>query len=473
MKGRLLMFRNSSFRKITYILIALTIATIIAGDGYGAKKDKTSEKEATITEAELQSHVMSFADRFAAIMVTALAEFETKTPAKKIRYEVLALITYSISNAYIIAGESDPDVALLDILSMVTLGRIIFEEEGLSKYGDSVQQITQGLLIAENDIRKIAALVLAPDQLAELMSIIESWREENPGLIFYPPIRFSDFAAGRRESRLTKSEGQKGLFKSVEAATEQVEEIRLLAERGMYLATRMPQLSGLYADLWLARLIESPYASGILADISTLSKAADRLAAVAEKLPDKIAKERNATINQAINSIAQERNEAVTQFAAALSTERKATIDAFAAEGERIRGLFADLRQTFESGNEFVESVNALATRFTSVHASDQDKPYDIRDYQRTLSELSNSARELTILAASLERVSDKVAAGQLIPQLVDAMDKAESEGEKLIDHTMHQMILLIVIGLIGYIFARLLIKYFSVKMKAGSKQAN
>ena len=59
MKERLLMFRNSSFLKVKYILIALTIATIIAGDGYGAEKDKTSKKKATITEAELQSHVMS------------------------------------------------------------------------------------------------------------------------------------------------------------------------------------------------------------------------------------------------------------------------------------------------------------------------------------------------------------------------------------------------------------------------------
>ena len=77
------MLRNSFFLKIPYILIALTIATIIAGEGYGAEKDKTSRKKATITEAELQSNVMSFADCFAAIMVTSLAEFETKTPAKK------------------------------------------------------------------------------------------------------------------------------------------------------------------------------------------------------------------------------------------------------------------------------------------------------------------------------------------------------------------------------------------------------
>ncbi|MEJ2284506.1 MAG: hypothetical protein P8X85_13015, partial [Desulfobacterales bacterium] len=91
----------------------------------------------------------------------------------------------------------------------------------------------------------------------------------------------------------------------------------------------------------------------------------------------------------------------------------------------------------------------------------------DIRDYQMTLAELSNSAQELTKLAASLERVSDKVGADMLIPQIVNALDRAESEGEELINHATRQMIFLIVIGLIGYTIARLFIQYFSIKMKA------
>ena len=166
-------------------------------------------------------------------------------------------------------------------------------------------------------------------------------------------------------------------------------------------------------------------------------QATDRLAAAAEKLPDQIAVERNAAIN------------------------------AIADEEGRIRSLLADLRQTFASGNEFVGSVNALATQFKSDTPSEPSRPFDIRDYQMTLAELSNSAQELTKLAASLERVSDKVGADMLIPQIVNALDRAESEGEELINHTTRQMIFLIVIGLIGYTIARLFIQYFSIKMKA------
>jgi len=464
------MFRKSFFEIIPCILLALAIKMLVGGTVYGAKKDKSSEKKPVITEADVQSHVMSFVDRFAAIMVNSFEEFQTKKPPKKDRYEVLAMITYSISNAYIIAGESDPDVALLDIVSMVTMGRIIFEEEGPLRYNNTVQPIIQGFQMAEKDIRTIAAVVLTPDQLDDLMSIIKRWRKENPGLIFFPPIRFSDFAADRRESKLTRAERKGGLIKSVEAATERVEEMRLLAERGIYLATRMPQLSGLYAELWLTRLLESPYAAEVLADISTLSAATDRLATAAEKLPDQIAVERNATIKQAMKSIAQERISAVNQIATTLSTERKAAIDAFAAEEERIRGLLTDLRQTLETGNKFIGSLNALSTQFKSVNPSEPAKPFDIRDYQITLIELSNSAQELTKLADSLERISDKVVANQLIPQVENALDRAESKGEELIDYTMRQMTLLIVIGLIGYIIAKLFIRYFSTKMKAPGK---
>jgi uncharacterized membrane protein affecting hemolysin expression len=46
--------------------------------------------------------------------------------------------------------------------------------------------------------------------------------------------------------------------------------------------------------------------------------------------------------------------------------------------------------------------------------------------------------------------------------EVTKAMDRAESESEELVDHTMHQAIILIVISLIGYVIARLLIQYVS-----------
>jgi hypothetical protein len=328
---------------------------------------------------------MSFADRFVSILITALQEFDTRKPSKQNRYEVRALITYSLSNGYIIAAESDPDIALLDMLSMVTLGRIIFEKEGLSKYGKAVEPIIAGFRTAEKDIRKIAAIVLTPDELRNLMTIINRWRKQNPEVIFYPLVRFSNFAGERRESTLTRAEEAEGLFESVESASETVEEMRLLAERGMYLATRMPQLWGMFGELWLSNILDNPDIKKTLTDLSQLSEGTAGLASIAEKLPDQIATERETTIKQMMSAVSTEREATIKQVMSAISAERKAAI-------------------------------------------------------------------------------------ADILVEVTKAMDRAESEGEELVDHTMRQAIVLIAISLIGYIIARLFIQYVSNKMKASAK---
>jgi hypothetical protein len=404
------MFEKQFLRKSSCLLLALGLISITGGNVQGAKEEKekdAKEKTYALNEAQLQSHVMSFADRFVSILITALQNYDTRKPSKKDRYEVRELITYSLSNGYIIAGESDPDIALLDMLSMVTLGRIIFEKEGLSKYGKAVEPIIEGFRVAERDIRKIAAIVLTPDELTNLMTIINRWRKQNPEVIFYPLIRFSNFAGERRESTLTRAEEAEGLFESVESASETVEEMRLLAERGMYLATRMPQLWGMFGDLWLTNILNGPDIKKILTDLSGLSQGTSGLAAIAEKLPDQIATERETTIKQVMSAVSTERKAAIKD----ITTEREATIK---------------------------QMMSAISVERKAAMAD---------------------------FLAEFKRIEER-----LIPEIAKAMDRAESEGEELVDHTMRQAIVLIGIWLIGYVIARLLIQYFSNKMKPSAK---
>jgi hypothetical protein len=375
------MDKNHFSRKCLCLLLALAIVSIAGGAVLGAKEEKdkdAKEKTHAINEAQLQSHLMSFADRFASILDMAIAKFENLNPQGKNRYEVLEPMTFSLHQAFLIAAESDPDVALLDMVSMVTLGRIFFEEEGQSRYGKVIVPVIEGYRKAEADIRKVAAIVLTPNLILNLMNIIKRWRKENPEVKSFPLIRFSNFAADRRESTLTKGEAPEGLFESVESASETVEEMRLLAERGMYLATRIPLLSGLFGDLWLTRIMNNSELQKALSDVSQLSQGTTGLATIAEKLPDQIATEREATIKQ---------------LAGEISAARKAAMADFLAEFKRIE-----------------------------------------------------------------ER---------RIPEIAKAMDRAESEGEELVDHTMRQAIVLIAIWLVGYVIARLLIQYISDKMKA------
>ena len=101
------MVRNHFSRKCLCLLIILATVSIAAGDVQGAKEEKDKDKKEkayAINEAELQSHLMSFADRFASIMDMAIAKFENLNPTGNSRYEVLELMTFSLHNAFIIAG---------------------------------------------------------------------------------------------------------------------------------------------------------------------------------------------------------------------------------------------------------------------------------------------------------------------------------------------------------------------------------
>jgi hypothetical protein len=73
------MVKNPFLQKCLCLLIILAIVSIAGGDVQGAKEEKekdTKEKTYAITEAQLQSHVMSFADRFVSILI-ALGTIDT------------------------------------------------------------------------------------------------------------------------------------------------------------------------------------------------------------------------------------------------------------------------------------------------------------------------------------------------------------------------------------------------------------
>jgi hypothetical protein len=160
----------------------------------------------------------------------------------------------------------------------------------------------------------------------------------------------------------------------------------------------MPQLWGLFGDLWLTRWLNNPDLRKTLADVRQLSKATASLASVAENLPQQIAKERKAAIDQAMENVSRERRAAIQQVMSEVSAERKATMDVLLAEERRIE-----------------------------------------------------------------ER---------LISRMIEVMERAERQGERLVDHTVRGLAILIGLGLAGYIIARLIVLYASSKMKPSVKNS-
>jgi hypothetical protein len=85
-------------------------------------------------------------------------------------------------------------------------------------------------------------------------------------------------------------------------------------------------------------------------------------------------------------------------------------------------------------------------------------KPFDIKEYQDTIA-------EVTSLVESTNRLVGTVGLEELLPQLINAIDRVESEGEELIDHSFRQGVLLILIAMGAYVIARLIYNFLNMKI--------
>jgi hypothetical protein len=366
------------------------------------------------------------------------------------------------------------------MVAVTTLGRIIYEDNMRRKYGKSTEILAAGFRQLEQDIWSIAAKVLTSEQRGELRQLILLWRNNNPDKVVYNYLRFSDFAAQRRNSTLVKKVQAGGLFKTVQEVTQQVEETRMLAERGIFLGTRLPLMTGNFAEVWMSQMIVNPEAQKILADIHTFSKVSERLAKVAEQLPDQVMKDvselQKQTVNQVMTDInawsdvtldkvmakvAIEREAFISQFMNRLFGEQKIALDSLLAEEQRVTGLVTELRKAIEGGNNLLLTAKTLTEKFNVGQPTavlKDSKPFDIKEYQDTIA-------QVTTLVESTNQLVGTVGLEKLLPELVKAVDQVGNEGEELIDHSFRQGILLILIAMGAYVIARLIYNYLNKKL--------
>lgn len=469
---------NSTPCRSRYIILILIFCFATQSIGLAAKKGK--KKGFVMTEVELQSELMSYADRFASIITQSFEDYEELRPKPQARQFILSHLVYSITSVYTIAAEPNPQVGLLDMVAVTTLGRMIYEDNMRRKYGKSTVVITKGFRQLEKDIWRIAAKVLTKGEQEELRQLILYWRKNNPHKVVYNYLRFSDFAAQRRNSTLVKKVQGGGLFKTVKEVTQQVEETRMLAERGIFLGTRLPLLAGNFTEVWMSQLLVSPETSKILADIHTFSTVSERLASVAEQMPDKVMKDvskiqkqtvnqvmkgidewSEKTLNDVFSRVAIERGAFIDQFMNRLIGEQKIALEALMTEEQRVTALVTELRKTVEGSNNLLLTVNTLTDKFNVGAPSPEpkdSKPFDIKEYQDTIA-------EVTKLVESTNQLVGTVGLEKLLPDLVKAIDQVESEGEELIDHSFRQGLLFILIAMGAYVVARLIYNFLNKKL--------
>ena len=95
----------------------------------------------------------AYADRFVSILAQALEDFEELNPSTEARRKILDDLVYSMSAVYTVAAEPNPQTALLDMVTITTLGRMIYEDNMRRRYGQQTVVVANGFQQLEKDNR--------------------------------------------------------------------------------------------------------------------------------------------------------------------------------------------------------------------------------------------------------------------------------------------------------------------------------
>jgi hypothetical protein len=181
---------------------------------------------------------MRFEGRFSARLVAAFEPItESKSPA--VRSKASRDMLEFMASALDIAVGSSPEVDLLDMVTLVALGRSAMARRygGDGEMGAAVVDAFETSL---EDIDGIARAAFSDDFEADLRLAILEWEEENPDVMDVASVRLSAHASNPAAMATQSAAHAAGLFSFVRGAAHTADNAVLLGERALYAAQRLP-----------------------------------------------------------------------------------------------------------------------------------------------------------------------------------------------------------------------------------------
>jgi len=413
---------------------------------------KPSSRAAEKEKAELQriqARNMRFADEYVGRLSDATRRVEGTMTDPKLRLILAGWLLDQANSAYIVAAGENPKLSSLDLLTLATLSRMVTEDSVAQKLPTPAAKLLPVQRQMEQEAWQLAGPLLSPSQQASVRELFAKWAEQNPGVGKVAFVRFQDFVtdvqvqSGRDPE--TFAGGLLGVIgidplSGLDPAVRQVEQTRLVAERAIFYAQRMPVLLDLQLEAALSRVAATPETQQLLRETSSFTNSAQRFTTVAAGLPDAFAREREALIGQLSTEL----------------TRQQATL----------LPLLTELRTALEAGdttatsvNQAVRSIDALVARIKTPPpgaAQAPGKPFDITQYTQTAQEITRAANQLQQLLTS---------AGGQTQSLDAALDAARKSSQTLVDHLFVRIAELIGLFLAGILITALAYRWLAVRL--------
>jgi hypothetical protein len=416
---------------------AVNIPGNLANDLTGNRAKPTDR----VPPSALQTGVMRFADTFAARITQASNEFADKAGTPEARIQALTWSTGQSTSAFAIATGPNPNIAVLDMIVLVTLGRMVHEEYWMPKvWGEADRPMIEAFTQLEQHVWSVAGEVLTAEQQEGVRAALREWREQNPdmGITAFVKLPVFQDLVKAREGDPTKKGNSLGELLSMdplsglEPAVREIEQTRLFGERSVFYLQRAPILLSSQIELLTLKLMRIAEVQGALADSERVSKAAASLAETAAALPEAVRKEREAAVKQISDELALQRRGLVTDLETAEGPARK---------------VLSETRATLEAGTQMstalqaaITTLNTFLARFdkppapagagAAAPAEPPGKPFDVSDYGTAATKLGTAATEIKDLLQTLDTQ---------LPKVQQVIDEAAQRGEKTIDHAFQR----------------------------------
>ena len=374
-----------------------------------------------LTVGQLQTRLMAYADRALGEVARATAAARQRDSSPETRLLTQLVQTEVGTSAVTLAVGPDPEAALLDLMvSTAAQSRALRPGGDAKGLGPAARApMAEALGLLEREIWSLGGRVYSAGELQALRERVDAWAAARTDPAFPGVVRVADLPTGAGQARA------KGLFAPLEDATRQIEETRLLGERFLFLAQRLPVLSRWQAEALSWEAMNTPEARQTLGSVSLLSASMARLTAQAESLP------------------------------ALLGNERTALLAAFDARESALRGLLHEAGSVTRDGRALAESGERLmtlsqqtaATMGEAIRAADR-LVASLRDPRAPGGAASFDVEKYTVALRELR------AATEALNAAVGAGEGLTAAGRGMVDHAAWraaQLLLLLFVLLLGY----------------------
>lgn len=294
-------------------------ATAGAGDARYAARAKV---EQTVDPMKLQSGLLALADT-SVQRIAAATVVEGRKVDPIARQRLLATRLALSSALFGIVTGPDPIDGLLDLLTHTALtAEAQRNVVAGAPPGSPDAALRTALDRNESEAWKLAEQWLdqgARDALRARIAALPLQRDA-PGQVAY--IRIADLP---RAGSAAIDAGD-GISDSLRAATQQADQVRLLAERSLFLMQRMPFLMRWQAQAYSYDTLSLDETQRLLAQLGEMSKATTEAARTVATLPANVSRERAAALEDLFARIRAERQLTIEQLAKAVREERSAAL---------------------------------------------------------------------------------------------------------------------------------------------------